>query len=101
MLLLLSSTNTTLEMYFYDVLGNTCSWLTNTNETNVLECGDGTQCHGLRDGWGCCDDHGKRSKCPPNYPIMCNLEFGNCGAGDHCCEKQCTERNCGRYIERV
>ena len=86
-------------MFFYDILDNKCPWLTLTDEVNVLECGDGTHCNGQSDGWGCCNDHGKRSKCPPNYPIMCTIK--KCGGGDHCCEKQCTPRSCGKLIKRA
>ena len=85
-------------MFLYAILDNNCSWLTPTNEENVLECVDGTHCNGQSDGWGCCNNHGKRSKCPPNYPIMCAAK--PCGGrDDHCCEKQCTPRNCGMYIK--
>ena len=66
-----------------------------------MECGDGTHCNGQSDGWTCCNIHGKRSKCPPNFPIMC----ANKGCwGDHCCQpttQQCTQRNCSKYMKRV
>ena len=85
----------------YNFLDNNCSWLTQTNEDNVLECGDGTRCNGVKDGWGCFNDYGKRAKCPPNFPIMCAKK--SCTVWDDhcclCCETQCTKRTCGKYIK--
>ena len=64
-------------------LAVSCSWSTPTNEDNVMQCNDGTYCNGLTDGWTCCNSHGRRRKCPMNYPVMCAKP--ECAWGDYCC----------------
>ena len=54
-----------------------------TGVDDMLGCNDGTTCMATgpyanadcRDSpnacWGCCAEHGGRSQCPPNWPLMC------------------------------
>jgi hypothetical protein len=54
-----------------------------TNVDDMLGCNDGTTCmatgpHAAEDCrdspnacWACCEDHGGRARCPPNWPLMC------------------------------
>ena len=68
------------------VLG--CSWTTPTSQFNVMQCGDGTTCHGIKDGWGCCRNNKGRAKCPKNLPVMCSTK--RCARGtQYCCELSC------------
>lgn len=83
------------------MIGSACPWLSPTNEDDVMECGDGTRCNGAVDGWSCCSNHNKRTKCPKNNPMMC--ESPKCGSlDDRCCRQECTkyqgQRTCGKYI---
>eukprot|EP00928_Gymnodinium_smaydae_P007475 TRINITY_DN12688_c0_g1_i1.p1 TRINITY_DN12688_c0_g1~~TRINITY_DN12688_c0_g1_i1.p1 ORF type:complete len:2336 (-),score=479.41 TRINITY_DN12688_c0_g1_i1:101-7108(-) len=66
---------------------STCSWMTSTAEDDVLECMDGSRCH----GWHCCSlpGRGGRARCPRNLPRMCNSRA--CGGGDHCCSVRCLD----------
>ena len=64
-------------------LAASCSWSTPTNQSNLLQCNDGTFCNGLNDGWACCNSRGMRRKCPLNYPTMCANP--DCPGGDYCC----------------
>ena len=64
-------------------LAASCSWSTPTNQSNLLQCNDGTYCNGLNDGWACCNSRGMRRKCPLNYPTMCANP--DCSGGDYCC----------------
>ena len=64
-------------------LAASCSWSTPTNQSNLLQCNDGTFCNGLNDGWACCNSRGMRRKCPLNYPMMCANP--DCSGGDYCC----------------
>merc|ERR1712001_73045 len=71
-----------------------CSWLTQTDAPNKMQCKDGTFCTGdedLKTNWDCCNTRGGRAKCPPNYPVMCNARFKDLCGGDHCCENNDAE----------
>jgi len=59
-----------------------CPWQQHSGEDNVLECGDGTRCNALTEGWNCCGRRQDRQKCPKNFPEMCNNQ--EC-SGDYCC----------------
>ena len=67
----------------YLCLAAPCSWSTPTNQSDLLQCNDGTYCNGLNDGWTCCNGRGMRRKCPLNYPFMCAKP--DCAWGDYCC----------------
>ena len=74
-----------------------CPWSSPTNETDVIECGDGKKrCNVQTDpnGWQCCANHGHLAKCPKNLPLMCPQPTchppctpcpENCCAGPYCC----------------
>ena len=70
-----------------------CPWLTPTTVANQLQCRDGSFCmgrHGAGSGsWGCCDQRGKRAKCPPNLPNMCAQPRASFGRTDFSCEESC------------
>ena len=76
-----------------------CSWSNNHGLLdNELLCNDGTKCSGILDGWACCNGHGERAKCPPNWKYMCN---GPTSTGvAHACLNSCTnyggERPCNK-----
>jgi hypothetical protein len=91
-----------------------CPWKEgHSNEDDVLKCMDGHSCNIKYHGWDCCVQHGGRSNCPKNFPVMC--QASHCGAtpylwpmhgptvpkpSEHCCELDCTplqgERVCMR-----
>ena len=75
-----------------------CSWLTPTNDDNVLKCNDGTYCNGVTDAnrWSCCNSRGMRAKCPKNWPTMCAKEQAAAGGKDFACyenEAKCNQMN--------
>ncbi|KAK3252605.1 hypothetical protein CYMTET_38104 [Cymbomonas tetramitiformis] len=74
----------------------TCPWLTPTAEDDVLKCADGTFCNRLYSigGWGCCDGHGGRIKCPQNVPIMSAALDCASGTQECCCS---TVEGCANY----
>merc|ERR1719235_93156 len=53
-------------------------------------------------GWSCCDKHGKKHKCPADYPLMCH--FQTCHK-DYCCDTTCLTygglRRCEACIETL
>jgi len=62
-----------------------------TDIDDVLECADGTQCNGDKEGWACCDGNGGRAVCPPNWPNMCASPSGSPSGTDYSCQKNCKE----------
>merc|ERR1712038_386091 len=50
----------------------------------MLLCGDGTRCHVIYHGWGCCEGRKGRARCPPHKPVMCARK---CIRNSfHCCD---------------
>jgi hypothetical protein len=82
-------------------IGDSCSWLTPTNQNSTLQCVDGTFCNWETnlDGNRCCNSHQGRSKCPKNYPMMCASRVC-AGVRDYCCSsngcKASGRRLCGK-----
>ena len=70
-----------------------CPWQTSTNRDYVLQCGNGAMCNGEMEGWSCCNDKGKRARCPLNTPHMCATPNECAGGQDHCCAQNCEEGN--------
>ena len=71
-----------------------CPWSSPTNETDVIECGDGKKRCNVktdRNGWQCCANHGHLARCPKNFPLRCphvtcqNAFPENCCEGSRCC----------------
>merc|ERR1719162_2767433 len=70
-----------------------CPWMVGTSGlNNTFECGDGSTCNAqtglLVDTedigtyeWDCCNNLQKRSKCPNNFPYMCNDPCPSCLTG--------------------
>ena len=71
-----------------------CSWLSPTEEVDVIECSDGSTCHiETKLGWGCCRNKG-RNKCPANFPVMCAINSCGRHRNQYCCaesEDKCIE----------
>jgi len=68
-----------------------CPWTDGHSGDNLrLECMDGTRCVAFKevgghDGWGCCNQHGGRARCPAVFPHMC-AKPNSCAAGTaYCC----------------
>ena len=76
-----------------------CPWLSPTNGNHLIKCADGDFCDVSldHDGWGCCANHGGKSKCSKRFPIMCASE--NCAdyGNDYCCGtmSQCMQNHGG------
>jgi len=65
----------------------TCSWLSPTSYDNIMQCGDGTSCSVIMQGWGCCRNHQGRAKCPKSDPFMCAKK--RCaGNSQYCCGRK-------------
>jgi len=71
------------------VLDRTCPWHSTTEIEDHFECGDFSLCTGEN----CCNDHGKRAKCPPNLPHMCAMPNMCADGQDHCCSTDCWAYN--------
>ena len=56
----------------------------------MVKCADGEFCNVKKhtSRWGCCSNHGGKSKCSKNFPIMCARD--DCGAygRDFCCDSR-------------
>lgn len=82
-----------------------CPWLdSNTSELGMLQCFDGHKC--FFSPWypegdpACCDGHGGRAMCPPDFPTMCAST--QCANGtDHCCSSlSCQDPGLNVFGER-
>jgi len=82
-----------------------CPWLdSNTSELGMLQCFDGHKC--FFSPWypggdpACCDGHGGRAMCPPDFPTMCAST--QCANGtDHCCSSlSCEDPGLNVFGER-
>jgi len=92
-----------------------CPWMVGTSGLdNTFQCGDGSTCnaesgllvqpeHFDTYEWDCCNNRQKRSKCPNNYPYMCNDPCSSCltGVNFTCHKVSCNAHGGYRTCEKA
>ncbi|KAK3259861.1 hypothetical protein CYMTET_31157 [Cymbomonas tetramitiformis] len=75
-----------------------CGWVNHSGYRDELRCMDGHLCAvwTTDESWSCCNEHGGRYQCPPNYPFMCARDNTCAGGTDYCCESDCSKKGLNR-----